>query len=135
MFYVKRSKCELFSLQIEYLGHIVLDKGILVDLKNVKVIVEWMIARVQTKMQSFSGFASYQQGFVKGFIRIATPLTTLLKRKTNSNIWTLHCDSSFLNLQDVLTPILTIMDDSKRNIILSINANDLAIDAILMQDK
>ena len=27
------------------------------------------------------------------------------------------------------------MDDSKRNIILSINANDLAIDAILMQDK
>lgn len=46
MFYVKRSKCELFSLQIEYLGHIVLDKGILVDLKNVKVIVEWMIARV-----------------------------------------------------------------------------------------
>lgn len=39
-FYVKQSKCELFSLSIEYLGHMVSNNDILVDPRKINVIVK-----------------------------------------------------------------------------------------------
>ena len=51
--------------------------------------------------------------------------------------WTPECNLSFQTLKSVLTqtPVLTIMDPLKGNIILCNDASDLAICAVLMQDK
>ena len=72
---------------------------------------------------------------MRGFSKIATPMTNLLKGKNNVIDWTLECNLSFQTLKSVLTqtPVLTIMDPLKGNIILCIDASDLAIGAILMQ--
>lgn len=58
-FYVKQSQCELFSLSVECLGHIVSNKGILVDPRKVNLIVEWGIHRYKIEVQSFLGLVSY----------------------------------------------------------------------------
>lgn len=134
--YAKRSKCKFFSTSVDYLGHIVSDQGILVDPTKVKSIAEWAIPRDKTEVRSFLGLASYYRRFVKGFSKVAAPLTALLKGKSDSIEWTSDCDSSFLNLKNALTstPILTIMDPLKGGIVLCTDASDLAIGAVLMQE-
>jgi hypothetical protein len=42
-----------------YLGHVVLDKGVAVDSKNIKVVVECPIPKDKTKARSFLGLANY----------------------------------------------------------------------------
>ena len=55
-------------------------------------------------------------------------MLALLKGKFDSFDWTLKCDLSFRTLKSILTQILvfTIMDLLKENIVLCINASDLA---------
>jgi hypothetical protein len=64
-------------------------------------------------------------------------MTNLLKGKNNLIAWTSECNSSFHTLKSLLTqtPILTIMDPLKGNMILCTYASDSAIGAVLMQDK
>ena len=74
---------------------------------------------------------------MKGFSKIAAPLTALSKGKSESRNWNKECDLSFVTLKAALTqiPVLTIMNPWKGNVVLCIHASDLAIYAILMQDK
>jgi hypothetical protein len=135
--YAKLSKCEFFTSRVEFLGHVVFDEGISVDPKKVKAIADWPTPKDKTEVRSFLGLASYYRRFVKGFSKIAAPMTNLLKGKSNVIDWTPECESSFQNLKYVLTqtPVLTIMDPLKGDIILCTDASDLAIGAVLMQDK
>lgn len=78
-FYAKRSTCEFFPSNVYYHVHIVTDEGILIDLRKIKVTIEWVIPRDTTKVQTFLGLASNYWRFVKGFIKIAISLIALLK--------------------------------------------------------
>ena len=44
--WLKLSKCEFFKTRAEYLGHIVLEKGIETNSKMIKAIIKW--AQLQT---------------------------------------------------------------------------------------
>ena len=120
-----------------YHSHFISNEGISVDPKEVKVVADWAILKDKTEVRSFLGLASYYRRFVKGFSKIAAPMTNLLKGKNNVIDWTFECNLSFQTLKSVLTqtPVLTIMDPLKGNIILCTDASDLAIGAVLMQDK
>ena len=135
--YAKLSKCDFFTLRVEFLGHVISDEGISIDPKKVTVVAEWPVPKDKTEVRSFLGLASYYRRFVKGFSKIAAPMTDLLKGKNNIINWTPECESSFQTLKSLLTqtPVLTIMDPLKGNIILCTDASDLAIGAVLMQDK
>ena len=39
--YAKFSKCDFYKPQIQFLGHIIYEKGIVVDSKNIKSIEDW----------------------------------------------------------------------------------------------
>jgi hypothetical protein len=64
-------------------------------------------------------------------------MTDLLKGKNNIINWIPECESSFQTLKSLLTQthVLIIIDPLKGNIILCTDASDLAIGAVLMQDK
>jgi hypothetical protein len=64
-------------------------------------------------------------------------MTALLRGKSESITWTNECELSFLALKIALTqaPVLTIFDPMKGTIVLCTDASDLAIGAVLMQDK
>ena len=63
---------------MSFLGHIVSEEGIQVDLKKVEVIIEWKPTRNVTKVRSFLGLACYYKRFVKGFSMTAAPMSRLL---------------------------------------------------------
>lgn len=136
-FYAKRSTCQFFPSRVQYLVHIVTYEGILIDLRKIKVTIEWVIPRDRTKVQSFLGLASNYRRFVKGFFKIAILFIALLKGTFDSVNWTFDCDSSFLNFCNALTSIyvLTIMDPLKTFFALCNDARDLAIGVVLMEEK
>jgi hypothetical protein len=100
--------------KIHYLGHIISEEGIIVDLEKVKAIQEWPALRNVTEVRSFMGLAGYYRRFIAGFSRIAHAITSL-QRKEKKFQWTEQCESSFQQLKQLLTsaPILKIVDPSK----------------------
>ena len=53
---LKPSKCEFFKHRIAYLGHIVSDKGIEMDPKKIKAIIEWPVPGTVHDVHNFLGF-------------------------------------------------------------------------------
>ncbi|KAL4332005.1 hypothetical protein GQ457_07G011040 [Hibiscus cannabinus] len=58
-FVAKRSKCTFGQTTIEYLGHIVSQKGLAVDSTKVKTIQAWPIPTTLKEVRGFLGVASY----------------------------------------------------------------------------
>ena len=77
--YEKLSKCEFLLRELSFLGDIVSEEGIQVDLKNLEVIIEWKPPRNVTEVRSFLGLAGYYKRFVKGFSMTSASMTRLLQ--------------------------------------------------------
>jgi hypothetical protein len=100
--------------KIHYLGHIVFEEGIAIDLEKVKAIHEWPAPRNVTEVISFMGLARYYRRFIAGFSRIAHAITSFQKKEKKFQ-WTEQCENIFQQLKQLLTsaPILKIADPSK----------------------
>ncbi|GBG72700.1 hypothetical protein CBR_g12267 [Chara braunii] len=72
-----RDKCEFAQQESEYLGHYVTPQGIRPLADKVQAIQDWPDLKFTTDVRSFLGLASYYMRFVKGFQRIAAPLSRL----------------------------------------------------------
>jgi len=79
-FFLKRSKCLFGQWQIEYLGHIISDRGIQADPSNLQAMVEWPRPTSPTFLRGFLGLTGFYRKFIKNYASIASPLTQLLKK-------------------------------------------------------
>lgn len=131
---IKPSKCNLFSTQVHYLGHVISAEGVMADPAKVAAVREWPVPRNQTEVQSFVGLASYYRCFVKGFADIAQPLHQLVEKGKRFQ-WTEHCQRAFEQLKASLitAPVLAYPDPSK-TFILDTDASDMGIGAVLSQE-
>ena len=92
--YAKLSKCDFYKDRIQYLGHIILEEGISVDLDKIESIMNWPTPRNVTDVRSFMGLARYYRRFIEGFSRVAHPITSL-QRKGIGFEWTPRCEEKF----------------------------------------
>ena len=75
--YAKFSKCEFWIQEVQFLGHVVNQEGIMVDPAKIEVVMKWVQRKSPTEIRSFLGLAGYYRRFIQDFSSIATPLTTL----------------------------------------------------------
>ena len=61
-------------------------KGVSVDPQKIEKIVNWKPPTNVTEIQSFLGLAGYYRKVVKGFSKLADPLTKLT-RKDEKFVW------------------------------------------------
>ena len=64
----------------------ILVKGVFVDPQKIEKIVNWKPPTNVTEIQSFLGLAGYYRKVVKGFPKLADPLTKLT-RKDEKFVW------------------------------------------------
>ena len=79
--YAKFSKCNFWLNKVHFLGHVVLKEGVLIDPVKVEAVSKLVTPISVTEIRSFLGLAGYYQRFVEGFLSMATPLTTLTRKR------------------------------------------------------
>ena len=124
--YAKLSKCEFWLREVSFLGHIVLEEGIQVDPKKVRVIIEWKPPRNVTKVRSFLGLIGYYRRIIKGFSMTTTLMTRLLQKNVKFE-WSEKCQDSFEKLKAFLTeaPVPTQSTYGKECVIFSDAVSDM----------
>jgi hypothetical protein len=105
-----------------------------VDLRKVHDMLSWNAPASVGDIQSFFGLAGYYQRFIKGFSKIAKPMTELLEKDKKFK-WMLAYEASFQELRKQLTtaPIL-VMPDMEKSFSIYFDASGQRLGCVLMQD-
>jgi hypothetical protein len=129
--FLKQSKCDFGTSEVEYLGHLVGKDGIRVDPKKIEAMQDWPHSKTLKILCGFLGLTGYYCKFVKNYGNIATPLTALLKN--NSFTWTPVAAQAFQTLKTTMctTPVLALIDFTK-TFVLECDASGKGIDTVLM---
>ena len=111
---LKRSKCSFMKLHIEYLGHLISEKGIEPMPDKLTAIKEMPAPRSPKEIKQFLGLVGYYRKFIPRFSDIAKPLTRLTQHDTLFQ-WCSKCEFAFWTLKDALCtkPILKFPDPQK----------------------
>jgi hypothetical protein len=105
-----------------------------VDLRKVHDMLSWNAPASVGDIQSFFGLAGYYQRFIKGFSKIAKPMTELLEKDKKFK-WMLAYEASFQELRKQLTtaPIL-VMPDMEKSFSIYFDASCQGLGCVVMQD-
>ncbi|GKB28844.1 putative reverse transcriptase domain-containing protein [Tanacetum coccineum] len=107
--YAKFSKCDFWISIVQFLGHVIDSQGIHVDPAKIEAIKNWASPTTPTEVRQFLGLSGYYRRFIKGFSKIAKPLTELT-HKNKKYIWGENQESAFQLLKQKLceAPILAL---------------------------
>jgi ribonuclease HI len=132
--YAKFSKCDFWLKEVSFLGHIITNGGIAVDLSKVRDVLNWSLPNNVPEIRSFLGLVGYYCRFIEGFSKIVKPLTTLLEKGKEFK-WDEKCQASFEELKKRLTttPVL-IMPDIHKGFDVYCDASQQGLGCVLMQE-
>jgi hypothetical protein len=130
---LKLEKCAFDQKEVHFLGCVIGVNGISMDPAKVAAIRDWATPKSAFDIQVFLGLANFYRRFVKNYSKIATPLTSLLK-KNSVFIWSAAAQASFEELKHRLMsgPILRHFDP-ERGCVIEPDASDYALGAVCSQ--
>ncbi|GJZ38415.1 putative reverse transcriptase domain-containing protein [Tanacetum coccineum] len=133
--YAKSPKCEFWIPKVQFLGHVIDSQGIHMDLAKVESIKDWASPKTPTEIRQFLGLAGYNRRFIKGFSKIAKPMTKLVQKKIAFE-WGDKQEAAFQTLKNKLcsAPILALPQGAE-NFIVYCDASHKGLGAVLMQNE
>ena len=104
-----------------YLGHIIFQYGVKVDMDKIRAILEWPHPKSLTELRGFIGICIYYRKFVKGFSQITSPLTDL--KNKHSFQWNEGDEKSFQIMKEVISNcLILVLPDFSKPFVLECNA-------------
>jgi len=130
--FVKPEKCKWKVREVEFLEVMIGPKGVEMQRKKVKGVLNWPAPRNIKEVQTFLGLANYYRRFIKDFAKIAAPLHMLV-RKEQKWKWKKEQKEAFEKLKAVFTTesILAILDIN-RKMRVEANALDYTTGGVLL---
>jgi len=121
--YVEKEKSNFGQKRISYLGHIIDQERVSMDLKKITAMLNWPKPNTLKTLR-----------FIQHYGSIALPLTQLLKKDAFK--WDGDADKAFQQLQLAMTraSILSSLDFSK-TFVIECDASRMGIGEVLMQKK
>ena len=98
---MKREKCSFFKKHIQYLGHLVSEKGFEPLPEKLESIRKMPAPRTAKEVKQFLGLIGYYRKFVPRFADISRPLTKLTRHNVSFE-WTDQCGKAFNHLCEML---------------------------------
>ena len=95
-------KCTFAAKKVSYLGHWVMEEGLLPDSALLAAIREIPPPKTATEVRSFLSLAGYYRRCVKNFAAIVGPLHALTRKDAVFH-WSAHCQATFDHLKTLLT--------------------------------
>ena len=131
---MKHEKCSFFKKHIQYLGHLVSEKGFEPLPEKLESIRKMPAPRTAKEVKQFLGLIGYYRKFIPRFTDISRPLTKL----TCHNVvfeWTDQCSKAFNHLRELLMeyPILRYPNPTQGNILYT-DASGIGWSGVLTQE-
>lgn len=76
---VSKKKLQLVQTQVRYLGHLISNQGLLLDLDRIQSILSFPQPQNKRQLWGFGDIAGYSRSWIPNFPLIALPLYTVLK--------------------------------------------------------
>ena len=95
--FAKKSKCHFGVSRVDYLGHVISSKGVVVDPSKIKSISEWSIPTTVKDVRGFLELARYYRKFIRSFGAIIASLNLLLTK--DGFKWSTEAANAFVNLK------------------------------------
>ena len=132
---LKEVKCNFLKKHIQYLGHIILGKGITPMPEKLECIKDMSPPKTAKEVKQFLGLIGYYRNFVPRFSDLARPLN-MLTRKDVPFDWTPVCQESFdfLKASLMTEPILKYPDPNLPYMLFT-DASKYAWACVLTQEK
>ena len=132
--YLKPEKCKFLKREIEYLG-VIIGNGVLkMNLKKLESIKNWAVPNNPTEIRKFLGFTGYYRYFTPNYSQIAWPLLHLTKKMT---LW------EWMNVQQLAFDLLkalmckapvSIQPNFEKKFFLQVDASAYGMGAVLSQE-
>ena len=131
---MKCEKCSFFKKHIQYLGHLVSEKGFEPLPEKLESIRKMPAPRTAKEVKQFLGLIGYYQKFVPCFADISRPLTKLTRHNVVFE-WTDQCAKAFNHLRELLMeyPILRYPNPTQ-GYILYTDASGIGWSGVLTQE-
>jgi len=128
-------KCEFCKQRIEYLGLVILENNVSMNLVKVTGVQKWPTLENKTDVQAFLGFVNFYQRFIWDFSAKARPLFDLTR---SEQVWTWSGkeQAAFEDLKIAVTtaPVLVSPQESK-SFQIEADSSDFATGAVLSQQS
>ncbi|GJZ82193.1 reverse transcriptase domain-containing protein [Tanacetum coccineum] len=129
----KFSKCDFWIGIVQFLRHLIDSQGLHVDPAKIEAVKNWASPTTPTKVCQFLGLIGYYRRFIKGFLKIAKPLTKLTQ-KNKKYILEKDQETAFQLLKQKLceAPILALPEGND-NFVVYCDASYQGLGAVLMK--
>jgi hypothetical protein len=126
-------KCVFAQPQVQYLGYVLSEQGISASPEKMKAVKQYPTPKSVRDVRAFLGLASFYRRLVPDFAQIAKPLT-VLTRKDQEFTWGPKQQEAFKLMKEKLcTPPVLAFPNFELPFILSTDASQTALGAILSQ--
>ena len=136
--YVNKKKTNLFSYEINFLGHKISHNGIEADPSKVDKILNWPTPKNVKEVQQFLGLVKYLNAFLPRLAIQSSILSRLTTKDCEKNFpdWTETYQTAFDNIKQIVVSreCLTVIDHNKletNKIFLTTDASDRCTGAVL----
>ncbi|GJY01865.1 putative reverse transcriptase domain-containing protein, partial [Tanacetum coccineum] len=121
--------------RVQFFGHVIDSEGIHIDPAKIESIMDWASPKTLTEIHQFLCLPGYYRRFIKGFSKIAKPMTKLTQKNMKFD-WTKEAEAAFQLLKQKLcsAPILALPEGSE-NFMVYCDASHKGLGAVLMQKE
>jgi len=132
--FLKAKKCDFDKTVVTYLGLIIEQGKIRMDLTKTEAITAWPAPTKKKELQSFLGFLNFYRRFIRNFAELSLPLTKLTGKAEWT--WEQEQQDAFDALKEAITndPVLALPNGNGKFTI-ECDASDFATGAVLSQEQ
>ncbi|KAK3538314.1 hypothetical protein QTP70_035244, partial [Hemibagrus guttatus] len=132
--YVKLEKCEFHRTMVTFLGYVISQRGVEMDMVKVRAVIDWPAPTTVRELQRFLGFTNFYRRLIRNYSSVAGPLKSLLRGKPKRLAWKDQARAAFQQLKESFTsaPILR-HPDPDLPFVVEVDASSKGLGAVLSQ--
>ena len=132
--FCKRLKCLFKVTSVDFLGFIMRNEEIVMNLSRVSMIIEWSVPQNLQKVRAFIDFTEFYWHFIKEYFKVAQGMTDLMKKISGPFVWTPEADNCFYVMKQLFIKASVLKQfDLKLSIFVKTDAFKFAVFSILSQ--